>query len=202
MVLVTKNVAPERILEAYACGVRDFGENRVQEFTAKKKGLPADIRWHMIGHLQTNKVKAVLGQVELIHSLDRTELVSELERVANLRKIGEIRCLIQVNSSGEASKFGLAPGEVPAFAAGIKKDSPVKIEGLMTIGPLSDDPESSRRAFGLMRELRERLRKELPDRRWDILSMGMSGDYEMAVREGSTLVRIGTAVFGERPKPR
>ena len=201
-ILVTKTVPAEKILQAASCGVADFGENRVQELLAKKKemfGKPGveSFRWHMIGHLQTNKVRQVLMEVALIHSLDRTELAEEIERQAALKKIKSVDCLIQINSSAEASKFGMRPEEAFGFVEKLTGPA-IQVRGLMTIGPLTEDPDQIRRAFRLTKDLRSELRKKFPRKDWGILSMGMSGDYSIAIEEGANLVRIGSAVFGER----
>ena len=196
--LVTKTVGEDRVREAFEAGVSDFGENRVQELLAKKKKLPPGIRWHMIGRLQTNKVKRILGEVVLIHSLDRPELAREIEKQAGVKKIKQVDCLIQVNSSGETSKSGFAPAEVEGFAASLAPDSPVRIRGLMAVGPLTEDCEKIRRAFRAVKNLRETLKQKFPERDWGILSMGMSGDYRIAVEEGANWLRIGSAVFGKR----
>lgn len=198
LVLVTKTVPPERIREAIEAGALDLGENRVQELIEKKPVLPAGVRWHMIGHLQTNKVKFVAGETVLIHSLDRLELVEALEKQALKKGIEKIDCLVQINSSGEASKSGEAPDRVNSLIEKIRDDSPVKIKGLMTIGPLTGDTQKIREAFRLMKRLQTDLAARFPLKSWDILSMGMSGDYEIAIEEGATLVRVGSAVFGAR----
>ena len=198
IVLVTKTVPAEKIQEALACGMRDFGENRVQELLEKQALLPADIRWHMTGHLQTNKVKQVVGRVALIHSLDSLELAEEIERQAGLQNIKSVPCLIQVNSSGEVSKSGLKPEAVEKFAGDLKTKA-IEIQGLMTIGPLTEDAGKIRQAFRAVRELQQSLRKKFPGKNWDTLSMGMSSDYKIAIEEGSTMIRVGTAVFGPRP---
>ena len=208
IVLVTKTVAPEKIQEALACGVLDLGENRVQELLEKASHLNPSpikwgeekvggIRWHFIGHLQTNKVKQVLGRAAMIHSLDRPELAEEIERQAKIKKIISVPCLVQVNSSGEVSKFGLKPEAVEAFVAGLKGPA-IQVRGLMTIGPLTDDAEKIRRAFRSVRELQQRLKNKFPDKNWETISMGMSQDYEIAIQEGATMIRVGAAVFGER----
>lgn len=196
--LVTKTVEPARILEAYGSGERDFGENRVQEWQEKKAVLPQDIRWHLIGHLQTNKVKYVVGQVSLIHSLDRIELADAIEKQAKTKGILEVPCLIQVNMSGEESKFGLDLVKVEDFLKQMPLRPSIKICGLMVIGPLTEDAGKIRECFQKARELQERLKKEFPQCDWAVLSMGMSSDYKIAIEEGSTLLRIGTLVFGER----
>ncbi len=198
-ILVSKTVGPERIQEAYQAGVRDFGENRVQEFLEKKDKLPADIRWHFIGRLQTNKVKSLLSCVPLplIHSLDRRDLADELIRQAEKLSIPKVPCLIQINSSGESTKAGFAPEEVLPFVESIQ--SPVlDFRGLMTVGPLTEDPGLIRQAFRLVKNKQRELQKIFSGRSWDILSMGMSSDYEIAIEEGANLLRIGSAVFGKR----
>ena len=204
IVYVTKTVGEEKVREAAAAGARDFGENRVQELCQKEAALKEEqarlgFRWHMIGHLQTNKVKDVAGKTELIHSLDRSELAEALEKQAAAKGLSKIDCLIQVNTSAEASKFGLAPVEVDAFVSKLKLTA-VHLRGLMTIGPLTEDREKIRQAFRLLRLLRDDLQKKFPLHSWSELSMGMSGDYEIAIEEGATLIRVGTAVFGERGK--
>lgn len=202
LMAVSKTVPPERVAAAFKEGITIFGENRVQELLAKKKdpalaGLP--IQWHMIGHLQTNKVKQILGQAELIHSLDRAELAEEINRQARHKKIPFVDCLIQVNSSGEETKQGFEIGEVADFISGLGNSS-IRIRGLMTIGPLTKDKEKIRKAFSSVKILQLELRKRVPAMDWSILSMGMSGDYEIAIEEGATLVRLGTAIFGAREK--
>ncbi len=198
IVLVTKTVAAERVREAWEAGGRDFGENRVQELLQKKPVLPAEICWHMIGHLQTNKVKQVLGEVVLIHSLDRRELALEIQKQAEKKKIDEVACLIQVNSSKETTKSGFDLEEVEPFVAETEACPRIRIRGLMTIGPLTEDARLTREAFRKTRELREHLKKRFPEKDWGILSMGMSGDYEIAVEEGANLLRLGTVIFGSR----
>lgn len=195
---VTKTVETGRIREAISAGAKDFGENRVQELLEKKKDFnEKDLRWHLIGHLQTNKVKQVLGETVLIHSLDRLELAEKIEQQAVAQKIKSVPCLVQVNTSGETTKFGLLPSEVEAFSAKITGPA-LQIRGLMTIGPLTENRDKIRASFRALRELRDSLRRKMPRHSWDILSMGMSGDFEIAIEEGSTLIRVGTAIFGER----
>ncbi|MBI3317495.1 MAG: YggS family pyridoxal phosphate-dependent enzyme [Candidatus Omnitrophica bacterium] len=211
-ILVTKTVPVSVILEALEAGISEFGENRVQELLAKKKELGKPALWHMIGHLQTNKVKQVLGEAALIHSLDREDLAEEIGEQAGLKGLKQVPCLIQVNSSGEASKFGLKPEEVSGFVEGLNQIPSIQIKGLMTIGPNVGNrgqaensclsPVSAenqiRKAFRRTRELQQELKKSFPEIDFGILSMGMSGDYKIAIEEGATLLRIGTAVFGER----
>jgi pyridoxal phosphate enzyme (YggS family) len=195
LVLVTKTVEPALILEAYQAGERDFGENRVQEWLEKKDLLPSDIRWHLIGHLQTNKVKHVIGRVSLIHSLDRLELADAIEKQAKAKGIAEVPCLVQMNMSGEESKFGLDPGAVEDFMKQMSSRTSVKILGLMSIGPLTEDHARIRECFRKTRELLEDLKRKFPPYGWDVLSMGMSADYRIAIEEGANMLRIGSLVF-------
>lgn len=202
LLLVTKTVPPERIRVAVEAGERLIGENKAQEALAKYeelKDLP--IEWHFIGHLQTNKVKDVLTFASMIQSVDRMRLVEKLDQ--QLQRLGRsLDILIQVNTSAEESKFGVPPEETLAFVRQVARYETLNIKGLMTIGQLSADPEDARRCFRLLRQLRDRIVAEgIPRVRMEILSMGMSGDLEIAVEEGSTLVRVGTAVFGPRPQP-
>ena len=203
LVAVSKTVAPERMMEAYRAGLRVFGENKVQEYLDKKDLLPADVEWHFIGHLQTNKVKPVLeararGQLALVHSLDRTELLREIEKQAARLGGKKLEALLQVNTSGESSKGGFKTGEIEPLLKVWPAASPVKLRGLMTIGPMTEDAALRRAAFRGLRELQERLKQSFPAQDWSILSMGMSGDYAAAIEEGSNLVRIGSAIFGAR----
>ena len=199
LVLITKNVSVEKIREAYEAGVRDFGENRVQELCSKQPGLPSDIRWHFVGRLQTNKVKSILGGVHLLHSLDRLALAEEIQRQAE-RKNLVVDALVQVNTSGEPTKSGFAPGEVLEAARKLLSLNRIRLRGLMTIGPLTDDESFVRSSFVALRNLREALQKKFSRENFSHLSMGMSSDFEIAVEEGATFVRIGTAVFGERSR--
>jgi PLP dependent protein len=196
MVAVSKTHPVEIIRQAYDAGQLIFGENRVQEAKLKIPNLPAKARWHLIGHLQSNKVRQALPLFELIHSIDSVELLEDVQRIA-LDLALFPRVLLQVNVSGEASKFGFAPNKLILQVERIVAADRVQIEGLMTMPPLAADPENSRKYFAQLRELRDRLAQEfrfpLPH-----LSMGMSGDYRVAIEEGATLVRVGTAIFGER----
>jgi pyridoxal phosphate enzyme (YggS family) len=196
LVAVSKTHPPEAIRQAVEAGQLLFGENRIQEAKAKIPDLPAKLRWHLIGHLQSNKVRQALALFEMIHGVDSLELLDEIQRIA-----GELglfpRVLLQVNVAGESSKFGFVPDRLLSEVERISRAERVQVEGLMTIPPLASNPENSRRYFVQLRQLRDRLEKEfrfpLPH-----LSMGMSGDYRVAVEEGATLVRVGTAIFGER----
>ncbi len=198
-VLISKTVSEEQIREAYEAGARDFGESRAQNLVEKKRQMPIDIKWHMIGHLQTNKVKLVAGETALIHSLDSLELAQEIDSQAELKKIDRVPCLIQVNSSGEATKSGMLPEEAEAFADQVK-NLKTRLHGMMTIGPNTTDENKIREAFRTTADVFKRLACKFPADQWNILSMGMSGDYKIAIEEGSNLLRIGSAVFGERKK--
>jgi pyridoxal phosphate enzyme (YggS family) len=191
---VSKTVEEERIRAAVAAGIPALGENRVQEAKAKVAALGRPVPWHLIGHLQTNKVKDALELFDVIHSLDRLELAAELERRAAARG-RTVEALLQVNVAAEASKGGVEPDAVGQALDAIGKLAHVRVRGLMTIPPEVEHPEESRRWFRRLRELAER--HGLPE-----LSMGMSGDFEVAVEEGATMVRVGTAIFGPRaPRP-
>jgi pyridoxal phosphate enzyme (YggS family) len=195
---VTKTVEPERIRAAYECGITDFGENRVQELLKKADTLDVDCMWHLIGHLQTNKVKYIIDKVGLIHSLDSMELAQEISRRAG--KAGRtIDALVQVNVAGEASKFGISPEEAPGFIREVSRLGNIRIKGLMTIAPLCDDPEEVRWVFAGLGKLRIDISRENIDNvDMTCLSMGMSNDFEVAIEEGANMVRIGTALFGKR----
>ena len=195
---VTKTVPAARVAVALADGYRAIGENRVQEAVAKRAEL-ADwqVEWHLVGHLQRNKVKQALDFADWIQSIDRCALVERLAR--KLEERGETRkVLLQVNTSGAESQFGVAPAEAGELAAAIAAESSLDLRGLMTIGRLVEDAEDARDCFVMLRELRDRLQDEL-GRALPVLSMGMSADLEVAVEEGATLVRIGSAIFGARP---
>ena len=201
LVAVSKTVEPSRIVQAYEAGVRDFGENRVQEAEQKLAELRhtplPGVRWHLIGRLQTNKVKPAVRLFDIIHSVDSLHLAQALARQA--AAAGKtLHVLLEVNVAGEASKAGLRPDEVLSVAGEILKLPGLRVEGLMTVAPLVADPEEVRPVFRQLRELRARLREGLPQSNWPRLSMGMTDDFEVAVEEGATMVRIGRAVFGER----
>jgi PLP dependent protein len=192
LIAVTKNVDVDRIREAAALGVADFGENYIQEARRKIGMIPEMIRWHMIGHIQTNKLKYIPELFTCVHSVDRTEVLDGLERYGK-----GIDVLFEVNLSGEASKHGTAADGVRSLlgkAGGLRALRPV---GLMTMAPYGDDPEESRSIFAQLRCLRDDLNREFSVDMKE-LSMGMSSDFEVAIEEGSTMVRIGTAIFGER----
>lgn len=199
LVAITKTVDLARMNEAFALGVRDFGESRVQEALPKMAALPSpSLRWHFIGHLQTNKVKRVVGDFLLIHSVDSFKVAEALSREAEAS--GAVQpILLQINTSGELSKYGFSPEEAPGITERILRQLPgVRVRGFMTMAPHAEDPEEARPFFRRLRELRDALAAKWPEASFPELSMGMSGDYAVAVEEGATLIRIGTALFGER----
>ncbi|MGH7356687.1 MAG: YggS family pyridoxal phosphate-dependent enzyme [Candidatus Rokuibacteriota bacterium] len=191
LVAVSKTVEAARVREAIAAGVTALGENRVQEARTKIAEIGRPVPWHLIGHLQTNKAKDALELFDVIHSLDRLELAAELDRRARQRG-RDVVTLLQVNVAGETSKGGVAPDEVGRALEAIAKLERVRVRGLMTIPPEVERAEQARGWFRMLRELAER--HDLRE-----LSMGMSSDFEVAIEEGATLVRVGTVVFGPRP---
>lgn len=195
LLAVSKTIAAERILEAYEAGQRHFAENRVQELCAKTTVLPENINWHLIGHLQQNKVRAALQSNAIIHSVDSMKLLQRIKRIAEELQ-SKATVLLEVNISGEDSKFGLEPEQVEPLLE-ICQEGAVKCLGLMTIAPYQAEESELRRIFAALRELRDQLQQNcglsLPE-----LSMGMSGDFEAAIAEGATMLRIGSAIFGER----
>jgi pyridoxal phosphate enzyme (YggS family) len=199
LVAVSKTFPLECVREAWEAGQRAFGESRVQEALAKIPALPGALRWHFIGHLQKNKIRRALPFFELFHGIDSTETAQAMDRVA-AEEGAFPRVLLEVNVAGEASKFGFLPDALDKEIDTLLALSRLQIEGLMTIAPYDDEPEASRPHFRALRELRDRLaaRTGLP---FDTLSMGMSGDFEVAVEEGATIVRVGSAIFGTRPRP-
>ena len=193
LLAVSKTKPEAMIREAYAAGQRDFGENYVQELCAKAAALAdlPDLRFHLIGPLQRNKAKQIVSVASLVHTVDRASLAEELsKRAAAAGKT--LRVLLEVNVSGEASKAGCAPSEAPALAAAVRSSPGLALAGLMTIPPDTDDRELARPYFRSLRELRDAI-GDLPE-----LSMGMSHDFEIAIEEGATIVRVGTAIFGSR----
>jgi hypothetical protein len=201
LVAVTKTVPARRVRMAWELGLTDFGENRVQEAIEKiPLVIPKEksaIRWHMIGHLQRNKVRHVIPLFNLVHSVDSVRLAEEIDRRAG--QAGKVMpILLEVNVAGEASKYGFAPQAVGAAVRQIAPLPHVEIRGLMTVAPIAEDPEVVRPCFRRLRRLRGRLADEFPDLDWRHLSMGMTDDFEVAVEEGATLVRIGRAIFGKR----
>lgn len=198
LVAVSKTKPAEMIREIYDAGQRDFGENKVQEMTAKNEILPADIRWHLIGHLQTNKVKYIVGKAHMIHSVDSVRLAQTISREA-VKHECEVSILIEVNVAGEESKFGVAPEDTESLVRQIADLPGVKICGLMTIAPNVSNPEENRPVFKRLKELSVDIGdKNINNVTMNVLSMGMTGDYEVAVEEGATIVRVGTGIFGQR----
>ncbi len=198
LVSVSKTKPVEMLREAYSLGVRVFGENKVQELTEKYDALPDDIRWHMIGHLQTNKVKYLIGKTELIHSVDSLKLAGVIEKESEKRGcVTDI--LIEVNVAQEESKFGLKMEEVIPFIKKAAQFPHINVRGLMTIAPFVENPEKNRTIFADLHKLYVDIKdKNIDNGTVNILSMGMTNDYEVAIEEGATMVRIGTGIFGAR----
>lgn len=198
IIAVTKTISVDKISIALETGINALGENRVQEMMDKLPELPLGAEWHLIGHLQTNKVKYIAEKVNMIHSLDSLALAKEIDR-RGTQAGRRIPALIQVNVAGEATKFGLEPGEVTDFAAEAGGYPGLAVSGLMTIAPYAADPEEVRPVFRGLREIGAKLKTMgIPGVNMDYLSMGMSNDYRVAVEEGANLLRIGSRIFGER----
>lgn len=198
LIAVSKTKPVEALREAYDLGIRVFGENKVQELTEKYDALPGDIRWHMIGHLQTNKVKYIIDKAELIHSVDSIRLAEAIEKEAAKRE-RTVRILAEVNVAEEESKFGVRVEDTESLVRKTALLPNVCIRGLMTIAPYVEDPEENRPVFRTLGKLAVDIKKKNIDNvSMDVLSMGMTGDYEVAVEEGATMVRVGTGIFGER----
>lgn len=198
LIAVSKTKPISMLEEAYEAGSRDFGENKVQEIMDKYPALPKDIRWHMIGHLQRNKVKYIVDKVAMIHSVDSVRLAEEISREA-VKKGVFVDILIEVNVAGEESKFGAAVWEVPKMVEEIAGMPSVRIRGLMTIAPYTEDPEENRQFFRDLKKLSVDIEhKNIDNVDMSVLSMGMTGDYSVAIEEGATCVRVGTGIFGER----
>lgn len=198
LIAVSKTHPVEAIEEAYQNGCRDFGENKVQELVDKYEQLPKDIRWHLIGHLQTNKVKYIIDKVYLIHSVDSLHLAETINTEA-IKHNRIVNILIEVNIAKEESKFGVFAEDAKELIKEISKLSNVKVCGLMTIAPYVDNSDENRQYFVNLKELFIDIARENIDNvTMNILSMGMSGDYEIAVEEGATYIRVGTFIFGER----
>jgi pyridoxal phosphate enzyme (YggS family) len=198
LVAVSKTKPVEMLQVAYDYGCRDFGENKVQELVDKYEVLPKDIRWHMIGHLQTNKVKYIVDKVYMIHSVDSLKLAGEISKEA-VKKNVTVNILIEVNVANEETKFGTTCDEVKELVREIAKLSNISIKGLMTIAPIVDNAEENRAYFRKLKELAVDIDSENIDNvSMKFLSMGMTGDYPVAVSEGATYVRVGTGIFGAR----
>lgn len=198
VIAVSKTRTVKEIKAVLAAGITNLGENRIQELKEKWSEIGKTATWHLIGSLQTNKVKQALEMADLIHSLDRPALADELDRVAGLRG-KPCQVLVQVNVSNENSKHGVSVNGLRALLEHVSQKEWVRVQGLMTMAPFSDEPETARPYFRTLRELAEQTRTlALPNVEMRHLSMGMSGDFAVAVEEGATLVRIGTAIFGDR----
>lgn len=198
LIAVSKTKPLEDLREAYDCGMRDFGENKVQELLEKIPEMPTDVRWHMIGHLQRNKVKYIVDKVYMIHGVDSLRLAEEISKEATRRGV-TVRILMEVNVAGEDTKYGVSLQDAPALAGEIGKLPGISLQGLMTIAPFVDDAEENRQIFAKLRQLAVDIsKKNIDNVSMKVLSMGMTGDYQVAVQEGATYVRVGTGIFGER----
>ncbi len=200
LISVSKTKPVEMLEEAYEAGSRDFGENRVQEIMEKYGQMPEDVRWHMIGHLQKNKVRQVIDKAVLIHSVDTVELAEQIEKDAAKRDL-TVDILLEVNVAEEESKFGFRTEEVEAAVMKIKDLPHVHIKGLMTIAPFVSNSEDNREVFKKLYQLYVDIRsKNIDNVNMSVLSMGMTGDYEVAIEEGATMIRVGTGIFGARTR--
>ncbi len=198
LIVVSKTKPVSMLLEAYNAGCRDFGENKVQELVDKWDQMPKDIRWHMIGHLQRNKVKYIVDKVYLIHSVDSYKLAQEISKEAE-KKNTTVNILVEVNVSGEKSKFGVSCEKTLELVQHISTLPFICVKGLMTIAPYVENAEENRQFFLLLHQLSVDIKnKKIDNVSMDILSMGMTGDYLVATEEGATYVRVGTGIFGER----
>ena len=198
LVAISKTKPVNLIVEAIDAGIAHIGENRVQEAKSKYSQVNRHVEWHLVGHLQTNKVKQALQMFHLIHSVDSLRLLVEINRRSSqLNRQTEV--LVEVNTSGEESKYGLQPNEVPTFIETALECTHVRIRGLMTVGKFLPDPEEVRPSFALLRKIKETIdNQEYPNIHIEYLSMGMTNDFEVAIEEGANMVRIGSAIFGER----
>lgn len=198
LISVSKTKPLSMLMEAYEAGSRDFGENKVQELLDKIPQMPGDVRWHMIGHLQRNKVKYIVGKVYMIHSVDSLRLAEEISKEA-VKQQTEVNILLEINAAGEESKFGVAAEEAEELVRSVSKLPGIRVCGLMTIAPFVENAENNRQYFSKMMQLSVDIeRKNIDNVSMNVLSMGMTGDYIVAVEEGSTCVRVGTGIFGQR----
>ena len=198
LVAVSKTKPVSMLQEAYDAGARVFGENKVQEIMDKYDQLPSDIQWHMIGHLQRNKVKYIIDKVAMIHSVDSLRLAQTIEQEAAKKEL-VMPILLEVNVADEDTKFGLKVEEVLPLLEQISSFSHIQVKGLMTIAPFVENPEENREVFRTLKKLSVDISaKNINNVTMSVLSMGMTGDYQVAVQEGSTMVRVGTGIFGER----
>ena len=198
LIAVSKTKPVEMLQEVYDQGIRYFGENKVQEMCDKMEVMPKDINWNMIGHLQTNKVKYIVGKTSLIHSVDSLKLAEEIQKQAIKNNV-VVDILVEVNIANEETKFGISKEETIQMVKDIAKLDHIRIKGLMTIAPFVENPEDNRLYFREIKQLSVDINNQNIDNvGMDILSMGMTGDYMVAIEEGSTMVRVGTGIFGER----
>lgn len=198
LIAVSKTKPVSMLSEVYETGILDFGENKVQELTLKYDEMPKDIKWHLIGHLQTNKVKYIIDKVELIHSVDSLKLGQQIDKEAAKKDI-ICNILVEVNVAKEDTKFGVFVEDVYPLILELAKLKHICVRGLMTIAPFVDDPEKNREHFRNLRQLNIDIKsKNIDNVTMNILSMGMTGDYEVAIEEGATMVRVGTGIFGDR----
>nr|WP_294678608.1 YggS family pyridoxal phosphate-dependent enzyme [uncultured Blautia sp.] len=198
LIAVSKTKPVSMLKEAYDAGARVFGENKVQEIVDKYDQMPSDVQWHMIGHLQRNKVKYIIDKVAMIHSVDSIRLAEAIEKEAAKKDV-VVPILIEVNVAQEESKFGLKPEEVSDFIQQISTFSHIRVRGLMTIAPYVENPEENREIFCELKKLSVDIAaKNINNVTMSVLSMGMTGDYTVAVQEGATMVRVGTGIFGAR----
>lgn len=201
LIAVSKTKPVSMLQEAYDCGCRDFGENKVQELVDKWEQMPKDIRWHMIGHLQRNKVKYIVDKAYLIHSVDSLRLAEEISKEA-VKKHVTVSILVEINVAGEETKFGTGCDEACGLVEEIAKLPNLLIKGLMTIAPYVENPEENRQYFEKLRQIYvDIIHKNIDNVFMEELSMGMTGDYEVAITEGATYIRVGTGIFGERQYP-
>ncbi len=198
LIAVSKTMPVEAIRDAMACGMVDFGENRPQELRDKQAEITEPLRWHMIGALQTNKLKYVIGKTTLIHSVDSVHLAEAIEEMSAKKDL-VTEVLLEINIAGEESKHGIMPEELEGFVREMTRFSHIKVRGLMTVAPYTEVAEENRVYFRKMKQLMVDINsKNIDNVYMDMLSMGMTGDYEIAVEEGATLVRVGTGIFGHR----
>lgn len=198
LIAVSKTQPLPCLEEAYRAGCREFGENKVQELVSKYESMPKDIKWHMIGHLQRNKVKYIIDKVHVIHSVDSLRLAEEISKEA-VKKNLIVSILIEVNVAEEDSKFGVKANEAEALIRQISILPGIRIQGLMTIAPYVENANENRQYFAMLRQLCVDInRKNIDNVNMSVLSMGMTGDYMVAIEEGATYVRVGTGIFGER----
>ena len=201
LLAVSKTIDVPRIKEAVECGLTSLGENKVQEIMDKYEPMGEGVKWHLIGHLQTNKVKYIIDKVELIHSVDSLKLAEEISKRAKAKGI-TANILLEINAASEESKFGLKPEECEEAVREISILDNIKIRGLMTVAPNVENPEENRIYFKQMKQLLVDINaKKIDNVNMDVLSMGMTGDYEVAIEEGATIVRVGTGIFGARVYP-